>query len=47
MIDEIINKASEMDNDTLHLIDDQRNKIIARAKKNLKLKKIQRKLSNR
>ena len=40
MIDEIINKASDMDNDTPHLIDDQLNKIIARAKKNLKLKKI-------
>ena len=39
MIDEIIHKASEMDNDTLHLIDDKLNKIIARAKKNLKLKK--------
>ena len=48
MIDEIINKASEMDNDTLHLIYEKLNKIIARAKKNLKLKKnIERKLSNR
>ena len=33
MIDEIIHKASDMDNDTLHLIDDKLNKIIAGARK--------------
>ena len=38
MIDEIINKASEMDNDTLHMIYDKLNKIIARPKKKLKTK---------
>ena len=37
MIDEIIHKASEMDNDTLHLINDKLNKIIARARKKLKI----------
>ena len=37
MIDEIIHKASEMDNDTLHLIDDKLNKIIAWARKKLKI----------
>ena len=37
MIDEIIHKASEMDNDTLHLIDGKLNKIIARARKKLKI----------
>ena len=33
MIDEIIHQASEMDNDTLHLVDGKLNKIIARARK--------------
>ena len=37
MIDEIIHKASEMENDTLHLIDDKLNKIIKQAKKELKI----------
>ena len=36
MIDEIICKASEMDNDALHLIDDKLDKIITQARKNLK-----------
>ena len=37
MIDEIIHKTSEMDNDTPHLINDKLNKIIARARKKLKI----------
>ena len=35
MIDEIIHKASVMDNDTIHLIDDKRHKIITQARKKL------------
>ena len=38
MIDKIIHKASEMDNDTLHLIDGKLNKIIARVRKKLKIR---------
>ena len=37
MIDEIIYKASVMDNDTLHLIDDKLDKIITQARKILKI----------
>ena len=33
MINEIIHKASEMDNDTLHLIDDKLDKIIKQTRK--------------
>ena len=33
MINEIIHKASEMDNDTLHLIDDKLDKIITQTRK--------------
>ena len=36
MINEIIHKASEMDNDTLHLIDDKLDKIITQTRKKLK-----------
>ena len=35
--DEIIHKASEMDNDTLHLINDKLNEIITQARKELKI----------
>ena len=35
--DEIIHKASEMDNDTLHLINDKLNEIITQARKVLKI----------
>ena len=34
MIDEKIRKVSEIDNDTLHLIDDKPNEIITQSKKN-------------
>ena len=37
MVDEIIHKASEMDNDTLHLIDDKLNKIVTQTRKKLKI----------
>ena len=37
MIDEIMHKASEMDNDTLHLIDDKLDKIITQTRKKLKI----------
>ena len=36
MIDEKIHKVSEMDNDTLHLIDDKLNKIITPSIKKLR-----------
>ena len=35
MIDEKIHKVSEMDNDTLHLIDDKINEIITQSRKKL------------
>ena len=35
MIDEKIYKVSEMDNDTLHLIDDKLNEIITQSRKKL------------
>ena len=35
MIDEKIHKVSEMDNDTLHLIDDKLNEIITQSRKKL------------
>ena len=35
MIDEKIHKVSEMDNDTLHLIDDKLNAIITQSRKKL------------
>ena len=35
MIDEKIHKVSEMDNDTLHLIDDKLNEIIIQSRKKL------------
>ena len=35
MINEIIHKASEMDNDTLHLIDDKLDKIIKQTRKKI------------
>ena len=47
MIDEIIHKASEMDNDTLHLIDDKLNKIMARARKKLKISPKKERLNNK
>ena len=37
MIDGIIHKASEMDNDTLHLIDDKLDKIITQIRKKIKI----------
>ena len=37
MINEIIHKASEMDNDTLHLIDDKLDKIITQTRKKIKV----------
>ena len=37
MIDEIIHKASEMDNDKLHLINNKLNEIITQARKKLKI----------
>ena len=37
MIDEIIHKASVMDNDTLHLLNDKLNEIITQARKKLKI----------
>ena len=36
MIDEKIHKASEMDNDTLHLINDKLKKIISQSIKNIR-----------
>ena len=36
MIDEMIHKASEIDNDTLHLIDDKLDEIIAQSRKKIK-----------
>ena len=36
MINEIIHKVSEMDNDTLHLIDNKLDKIITQTRKKLK-----------
>ena len=36
MVNEIIHKASVMDNDTLHLIDDKLDKIIRQTRKKLK-----------
>ena len=35
IIDEKIHKVSEMDNDTLHLIDDKLNRIITQSRKKL------------
>ena len=37
MINEIIHKASEMDNDTLNLIDDKLDKIITQIRKKIKI----------
>ena len=36
MIDEKIHKVSEMDNDTLHLINDKLNKTISQSMKNVR-----------
>ena len=37
MVNEIIHKASVMDNDTLHLIDDKLDKIIRQTRKKIKI----------
>ena len=37
MVNEIIHKASVMDNDTLHLIDDMLDKIIRETRKKIKI----------
>ena len=37
MVNEITNKASVMDNDTLHLIDDKLDKIMTQTRKKIKI----------